>query len=119
MGGVDNFNQQPSWGTDMGSMGNNSQGVQGNIDDGWAANQSSGDDDDDTPLLQELEIYPEHIREKTLEVLNPVRPIKDEYLQDADLAGPLLFCLVLGVCLLFVSAQSPAALHAIVTFCAT
>jgi len=86
----------------MGSMGqmSSSTAATGQMDDGWAGQD---DDMDATPLLQELEIYPDHIREKTLEVLNPARPIKDEYLQDADLAGPLVFCLVLGVCLLFVS----------------
>ncbi len=101
--GTNSFGQD-SWSGNLGSMGQDSTGHQmpqsAPTGDSW----DMGDDDEDaTPLLQELEIYPEHIREKTLEVLNPARPIKDEYLQDADLAGPLVFCLILGVCLLFVS----------------
>ena len=105
MGGASSYDSPQAWGGGLGSMGQMSsgnQGAQGSMDDGWTGHD---DDEDSTPLLQELEIYPDHIREKTLEVLNPARPIKDEYLQDADLAGPLVFCLVLGVCLLFVRSK--------------
>lgn len=65
---------------------------------------------DEPPLLEELEIYPDRILEKTLAVLNPFhgKGLADdaEFLtQDTDLAGPLLFCLMLAV-ILFVSGSS-------------
>merc|ERR1712109_133409 len=55
------------------------------------------------PLLEELGIYPEHILQKTLSVLNPFRPshkLRQEAAADADLAGPLVFCLAFGSLLL-------------------
>lgn len=65
---------------------------------------------DEPPLLEELEIYPDRILEKTLAVLNPFHSkglVDDaEFLtQDTDLAGPVAFCLALAVCL-FVSGSS-------------
>ncbi|XP_050296222.1 protein YIPF5 [Anthonomus grandis grandis] len=65
-----------------------------------------GDEDlDEPPLLEELEIYPDRILEKVLAVLNPLRghSLADdaEYLtKDADLAGPVFFCLALAMLLL-------------------
>ncbi|KAJ1942983.1 hypothetical protein EC988_006352 [Linderina pennispora] len=52
------------------------------------------------PLLEELEINFQHIKSKTLAVLNPFKPIDREIYDDADMAGPLLFILVLGTLLL-------------------
>lgn len=55
------------------------------------------------PLLEELGIYPEHILQKTLSVLNPFRPshkLRQEAAADADLAGPLVFCFAFGSLLL-------------------
>ncbi|KAH1012511.1 hypothetical protein HUJ05_011657 [Dendroctonus ponderosae] len=57
------------------------------------------------PLLEELEIFPDRILEKVLAVLNPLRghSLADdaEYLtKDADLAGPVFFCLALAMLLL-------------------
>lgn len=65
---------------------------------------------DEPPLLEELEIYPDRIIEKTLAVLNPFHSKSlvddaDFLTQDTDLAGPVLFCLALAVCL-FVSGSS-------------
>lgn len=57
---------------------------------------SSGDFDDEPPLLEELGIKPEYIVQKTLTVLNPFRTPDAAALQDTDLAGPLVFCLALG-----------------------
>lgn len=73
-------------------------------------NNATQDEFDEPPLLEELEIYPDRILEKTLAVLNPFhsKGIVDdaEFLtQDTDLAGPVTFCLALAVCL-FVSGSS-------------
>ena len=32
--------------------------------------------------------------------MNPTKTLRDDILDDADLAGPLFFCLLLGICLL-------------------
>lgn len=69
-------------------------------------------DFDEPPLLEELEIYPDRILEKTLAVLNPFhgKGLADdaEFLtQDTDLAGPLAFCLMLAVCLFISGSSTP------------
>eukprot|EP01000_Liburna_glaciale_P005526 NODE_535_length_927_cov_937.431663_g350_i0.p1 GENE.NODE_535_length_927_cov_937.431663_g350_i0~~NODE_535_length_927_cov_937.431663_g350_i0.p1 ORF type:complete len:235 (-),score=39.45 NODE_535_length_927_cov_937.431663_g350_i0:148-852(-) len=60
-------------------------------------------DEEDRPLLEELGIDFAHIKRKARLVCNPFKPfsnLDDMTLQDADLAGPLFFCLSLGVALL-------------------
>lgn len=62
--------------------------------------------EDEPPLLEELEIYPERIIEKTLAAMNPFRShgLADDaefLLKETDLAGPIAFCLALA-CFLFV-----------------
>lgn len=59
---------------------------------------------DEPPLLDELEIYPTRILEKSLAVLNPfhAKGLADdpEYLfKETDLAGPIAFCICLAACL--------------------
>ena len=66
--------------------------------------------ENEPPLLEELEIYPDRILEKTLTVLNPFRKhgLADdaEFLtKDSDLAGPIVFCLMLATAL-FLSGNS-------------
>ncbi len=56
--------------------------------------------DDEPPLLEELGINFQHIYEKTSNVLLPYKPVHKEVLDDADLAGPLVFSIILGICLL-------------------
>ncbi|RUP12160.1 hypothetical protein BC936DRAFT_139838 [Jimgerdemannia flammicorona] len=58
---------------------------------------------DEPPLLEELGINFLHIKSKSLSVLNPLRPVDRHIMDDTDLAGPLLFCLLFGVFLAFVS----------------
>jgi hypothetical protein len=58
------------------------------------------DYDNEPPLLEELGINWEHIFEKTKAVVNPTQKLNEHILDDADLAGPILFCLVLGSLLL-------------------
>ncbi|XP_039450381.1 protein YIPF7 [Culex pipiens pallens] len=62
---------------------------------------------DEPPLLDELEIYPQRILEKSLAVLNPfhAQGLVDNpeyFFKETDLAGPIAFCLTLAACL-FVS----------------
>lgn len=45
----------------------------------------------------------EHIVQKSLTVLNPLRPVEPHIMDDADLAGPLVFCFVFAMLLLLVS----------------
>ena len=57
--------------------------------------------DDDRPLLEELGINPKEIFQRTLAVSLPFAPLPPQDAQDsADLAGPFVFCLLLGSCLL-------------------
>lgn len=51
----------------------------------------------------ELGINFSHIRAKSLTVLNPMQRIDEHIMDDADLAGPLLFFFCFGMFLLFVS----------------
>jgi|UPI0004916B70 protein YIPF5/7 len=53
------------------------------------------------PLLEELGVNPYHIYLKTVIVINPLRPIDNVLMEDADLAGPLTFVSMLGTGLLF------------------
>ncbi|XP_052851669.1 protein YIPF5 homolog [Drosophila gunungcola] len=72
------------------SYGQDKSGKQGGA--GGAGNEF----DDEPPLLEELGINPNHIFQKTLAVLNPLRGTDQQILQDTDMAGPLVFCLTLG-----------------------
>lgn len=56
--------------------------------------------DNEPPLLEELGINFEHIVQKTISVLNPFRKTDPAIIQDADLAGPLVFGLAFGSFLL-------------------
>ncbi|XP_023344658.1 protein YIPF5 [Eurytemora carolleeae] len=52
--------------------------------------------DEEPPLLEELGINPDHILQKTLTVLNPLRATDQAAAGDSDLAGPLCFILAFG-----------------------
>ena len=58
--------------------------------------------EDEPPLLEELGIRFDHIWSKTLAVLfpNKIKSLTVNLLEDADLAGPMMYCLLLGACLL-------------------
>jgi len=56
-----------------------------------------------TYMFKELGINFSHIQAKSLTVLNPLRRVDEHIMDDADLAGPLLFFLCFGIFLLFVS----------------
>lgn len=52
--------------------------------------------EDDLPLLQELGIFPHHIRMKAMAVLNPRAEMSADVIEDMDLAGPVTFAVSLG-----------------------
>ncbi|PPQ67250.1 hypothetical protein CVT25_005834 [Psilocybe cyanescens] len=54
-----------------------------------------------TAFGTELGINFQHIRDKSLTVLNPLRRVDEHIMDDADLAGPIFFCFCFGICLLF------------------
>ncbi|XP_066488121.1 protein YIPF7 isoform X1 [Tiliqua scincoides] len=56
--------------------------------------------DEEPPLLEELGINFDHIWQKTLTVLNPMKPADGSIMNETDLTGPLVFCLALGATLL-------------------
>lgn len=58
--------------------------------------QKQGEFDNEPPLLEELGINVNHIWDKTLAVLNPLRKSEATILNECDLAGPLVFCLAFG-----------------------
>jgi hypothetical protein len=62
------------------------------------ANSAYTDDDieNEAPLLDELGINFEHILLKTQAVLYPNRTLEAKVVDDCDMAGPLVFCLILG-----------------------
>ncbi|KAM4811736.1 protein YIPF7 [Urocitellus parryii] len=56
--------------------------------------------DEEPPLLEELGINFDHIWQKTLTVLNPMKPADGSIMNETDLTGPILFCIALGATLL-------------------
>ncbi|CAL8275971.1 protein YIPF5 isoform X1 [Gadus morhua] len=56
--------------------------------------------DDEPPLLEELGINFDHIWQKTLTVLHPMKVADGSIMNETDLAGPMVFCLAFGATLL-------------------
>ncbi|KAI8906779.1 hypothetical protein EDD86DRAFT_240261, partial [Gorgonomyces haynaldii] len=61
---------------------------------------STGDDENEPPLLEELGVNFKDIFQKGTAVLNPFKKLDSHILDDADLAGPLVFCMLFGGSLL-------------------
>ncbi|KZF22899.1 Yip1-domain-containing protein [Xylona heveae TC161] len=76
-------------------------GEQGGLRTGWLAAFGTEGYDGEPPLLEELGVNFEHIKFKTLTVLNPLARIDQHIMDDSDLAGPMLFFLLFGTFLLF------------------
>jgi len=57
--------------------------------------------EDEPPLLEELGINPDHIFQKTLTVLNPMRTTDASIAGDSDLAGPIVFAVAFGSFIMF------------------
>ncbi|KAG8578746.1 hypothetical protein GDO81_010608 [Engystomops pustulosus] len=56
--------------------------------------------DDEPPLLEELGINFDHIWQKTLTVLHPLKAADGSIMNETDLTGPMVFCLAFGATLL-------------------
>ncbi|XP_056281838.1 protein YIPF7-like [Pseudoliparis swirei] len=56
--------------------------------------------EEEPTLLEELGINFDHIWQKTLTVLNPLKPADGSIMNETDLIGPVLFCVGLGVTLM-------------------
>ena len=84
--------------------GSSNVDLSGSMGSGSSSSNGGGGDgspfDDEAPLLEELGINFRDIWSKTLAVSIPFRPMPTLAEDDADLAGPLVFCLLLGTCLL-------------------
>jgi hypothetical protein len=73
----------------------------GNSSVGSTSPNNDEDFDNEPPLLEELGVNIPHILSKTKAVLNPLAKSNDDgIMEDTDLAGPLCFCLLLGLALL-------------------
>lgn len=78
-----------------GAMGN------GELTQGLLAAFGTSGYSEEPPLLEELGINFQHIKSKTLAVLNPFnKSITSDIMADSDLAGPILFVLLFGTLLL-------------------
>jgi len=67
---------------------------------GWWTAFGTGGFEGEPPLLEELGINFSHIRAKSMTVLNPLQLVEERIMDDADLAGPLLFFFLFGMLLL-------------------
>ncbi|KAF8502364.1 Yip1-domain-containing protein [Russula emetica] len=78
-------------------------GYTGNIQPagGWWTAFGTGGFEGEPPLLEELGINFSHIGAKSMTVLNPFRRVNEHIMDDADLAGPLIFCFCFATFLLF------------------
>ncbi|KAA8586735.1 hypothetical protein FQN60_000571 [Etheostoma spectabile] len=65
--------------------------------------------DDEPPLLEELGINFDHIWQKTLTVLHPMKAADGSIMNETDLAGPMVFCLAFGATLLLCPGILPPA----------
>jgi len=67
----------------------------------WWSAFGTGGFEGEPPLLEELGINFSHIRAKSMTVLNPLRRIDEHIMDDADLAGPVMFYFAFATFLLF------------------
>ncbi|KAI0300989.1 hypothetical protein B0F90DRAFT_1817287 [Multifurca ochricompacta] len=67
----------------------------------WWTAFGTGGFEGEPPLLEELGINLSHIGAKSMTVLNPFRRVDERIMDDADLAGPLIFCFCFATFLLF------------------
>lgn len=96
-GGFYNFNSAPQGNNGGGYFGNDQrQNDLAPAASGEVHRTRFGYIEDDLPLLEELGIFPRHIQAKALAVLNPLGKIAPEAIEDMDLAGPVMFAVILG-----------------------
>jgi len=104
-GGYNAYNHRPSLegnvgsGSGVGGVGGVG-GPYGRIEGPWWYAFGTGGLEGEPPLLEELGINFSHILAKSLTVLNPLQRVDARIMDDADLAGPLLFCFCFAMFLL-------------------
>jgi len=76
-------------------------GEQGGLRTGWLAAFGTEGYEGEPPLFEELGVNFEHIRTKTLTVLNPFARIDQNVMDDSDLYGAILYIVLYGTFLLF------------------
>merc|ERR1712226_60807 len=106
-----NNNFQPSYGGD-----NNFYGGANDYKSSGGTEMYGGGFEDEPPLLEELGINFEHILLKTKLVLNPLRSISQDVVNETDLAGPLVFICTLGAMLLLSGKMHFGYIYGISTF---
>jgi len=84
----------------IGSGGGGAGYPRGNVVQGWWNAFGTGAIEGEPPLLEELGINFDHILQKSMTVLNPLQTVDAHIMDDADLAGPLVFCFVFAMLLL-------------------
>jgi len=102
--GFASFGSNNVGGNNMGNMGTMSPMRPGPGGDGSVGanpmGMGGGDGLLEPPLLEELGIDFFQIKEKTMSVLNPFRDTPEQFISEADLAGPLVFCMMFGATML-------------------
>jgi len=96
-----NFNSVPLSSSSSSSIGGAMTGgpIGGGGIQGGPMGGGGPDYEDEPPLLEELGVNIDHIIAKTKAVMNPAR-IDEHLMDDTDMAGPLVFGLILGVSLM-------------------
>ncbi|KAI8340159.1 hypothetical protein BC941DRAFT_450652 [Chlamydoabsidia padenii] len=99
--GTPSLHQTGSSSTSMGGMNVGATGDMQFRQPGsfWSA-FGTGGFEDEPPLLEEIGINLQHIQAKSLTVLNPFKKVSETIMDDADLAGPLLFIFLFGIFLM-------------------
>eukprot|EP00656_Telonema_subtile_P033332 TRINITY_DN3689_c0_g1_i3.p1 TRINITY_DN3689_c0_g1~~TRINITY_DN3689_c0_g1_i3.p1 ORF type:complete len:227 (+),score=36.86 TRINITY_DN3689_c0_g1_i3:179-859(+) len=95
------FVQGGGYGGDAGSFQTPSAGgFQGGSNFSDMSGGGQADYDNEPPILEELGINFDHIKRKTISVLHPTKKLEPDLIDDADMAGPIVNCLLLGATLL-------------------
>lgn len=96
-----NFGMEGSYaGQQQGSSGYSPSILTPDTSQAYVARPGTDNFDDEPPLMEELGINFDHIVQKTLSVLNPLKQPHHDIMQDTDLAGPLVFGLAFGASLM-------------------
>ncbi|KAI5791948.1 hypothetical protein EDC01DRAFT_656685 [Geopyxis carbonaria] len=98
--GYGGFGGMGTMGTTSGMNTGGGGAERGGLTMGWLAAFGTGGYDDEAPLLEELGVNFGHIKGKTLAVLNPLQTVDQHMMDDSDVAGPIIFCLMFGTFLL-------------------
>lgn len=84
----------------MGQSGQTYSDPMYNAPSGWLSAFTAAGFEGEPPLLEELGVNFNHIKGKTLTVLNPLGQIDAHMMDDTDLFGPLIFGVLFGFILL-------------------